>query len=392
MVKSPLRVLFVGSVVPDTAEFRTRAFSRAGNLAQQGLLDGLSTAGAELNVLSFLPVPAFPAARRVLVAGQRLRSPRPLRLLPMLNLPYLKQLCIAAGILLFGGAAILRRRPTVLMSYNVNSFVAAPLQLLSRLSRVPYVPVVYDVDLPGATVPDGPYQRWEHTFARRFLPHVPGAVVGTRRIAAELLPGQPHVLVEGGLHEEQRRYAAAPRGSRQTFNIVFAGALERYNGVDVMLEALAQRPDPHLRLHIAGQGRLRGDVEAAARQDSRIVFHGLLDMEQLAALYAEGDLLINHRSDQRLDSRYVFPSKLIEYLASGLPVVSTRFRSLPEEYLPHLILLPDESPAALAQAIEDVAQRPHEARERAAAAQQFALQHKAWTVQGQRIRAFLETL
>lgn len=386
-------VLFVGSVVPDTPEFRTPAFSRAGNLAQQGLVDGLVETGARVTRLSFLPVPAFPRDRRLWIPGRVLRTPWPVTLLPLVNLPYLKQLSLAAGILLTGGLAIVRQRPRVLMSYNVNSFVAAPLRLLSALFRVPYVPVVYDVDVPGSTVPDGPYQRWEYRFAHRFLPGVRGAVVGTRLIAGELLRGRPHVVVEGGLSDEQRRrYTAAAQapGQRPTFNVVFAGALERYNGVDVMLDAVARLPMPELRLHVAGQGRLREAVEDAARRDDRVVYHGLLDMEGLARLYAEGDLLINHRSDRRLDSRYVFPSKLIEYLASGLPVISSQFRSLPDEYLPYLNLVEDESPEALARAITGVMEHPGEARARAAAGQQFVLREKTWRAQGRRIRAFLE--
>lgn len=393
MTQRPLNILFIGSVVPDTPEYRTAAFSRAGNLAQQGLLAGLDGAGADITVLAFQPVPAFPRSPRWWVSGQRLPGPgrREQRLVAFINVPYLKQVSLACALLIQGWQQIQRGAPQVLMSYNVNTFTSAPLLLLSRLLRLPYVPVVYDVDVPGATVPDGPLQRLEYRWAARVLPLLPAAVTGTALIGRELMPGRPTLVVEGGLGPAQQAYAPAPRTSGTTFDVVFAGALETYNGVDVLLDAMTWLPT-HVRLHVAGQGGLRAAVEAAAASDDRVVYHGLLDMDGLRGLYARGDLLVNHRSDERLDSRYVFPSKLIEYLASGLPVVSTRFRSLPEEYLPFLEVLSDESPRALAAGIERVMAALPAARLKARQAQEFVRTHKSWAFQGRRILSFLETV
>lgn len=389
LTERELKVLFIGSVVPDTVEFRTPAFSRAGNLAQQGLLDGMADAGAQLKLLSFQPVPAFPRSRQLTVLGRWLGGRHQQRTLPFLNLPYLKQISLAGGILFAGMAAIRQQRPDYLMSYNVNSFVSGPLGVLSKAFHIPYIPVVYDVDVPGSTVPDGLYQRWEYAWARRVLPRLRGAVVGTALIGHNLMPGRPRVIVEGGLNWSQQQYAPGTPTQDPTFDIVFAGALERYNGIDVMLEALQHLPSD-VRLHIAGQGALKSAVEAAAVNDPRIIYHGLLDMAGLRTLYAQGDLLINHRSDLRLDSRYVFPSKLIEYLASGLPVLSTRFRSLPDDYLPFMGVIADESSQALAQAVRDVMGEPHTAWNRAARGREFVIAHKAWAIQGRRILDFLE--
>ncbi|UBV42719.1 glycosyltransferase [Deinococcus taeanensis] len=389
-MSQPLKILFIGSVVPDTAQYRTSAFSRAGNLAQQGMLTGIAEAGAHISVLSFQPVPAFPRSLRWWVRGQRLSSGYKQRLVPFVNIPYLKQVSLACAFVFQGWYQIRRTKPHVLMSYNVNTFISAPLLLLSRLLCVPYVPVVYDVDVPGATVPDGPLQRLEYRWATWILPLLPAAVTGTALIGRDLMPGRPTLIVEGGLNKEQQTYAPTAFTSDTTFDIVFAGALEKYNGVDVLMDAMAWLPD-HVRLHIAGQGRMCSAVQAYAAADDRIVYHGLLDMDGLRRLYAKGDLLVNHRSDQRLDSRYVFPSKLIEYLAAGIPVVSTRFRSLPEEYLPFLELLLDESPRALATGIEQVMSTLPAARSRAQRGQEFAQMNKSWAFQGRRILSFLET-
>ncbi|MVN87979.1 glycosyltransferase [Deinococcus sp. HMF7620] len=388
MTQRPIKILFVGSVVPDTAMYRTSAFSRAGNLAQQGLLDGMADEGAELTVLGFQPVPAFPRGKQLWIQGSWLGGRHQQRLISFVNLPYAKQLSLAGGILTGTYALSRRSRPQVLMSYNVNTFVAAPLIVLSKVLRIPYIPVVYDVDVPGATVANGLFQRGEYWWAGRVLPKLAGAVVGTELISRELMPDRPTLVVEGGLNWQQQQYAPEVVASDDTFNIVFAGALEAYNGVDVMIDALAWLP-ANVRLHVAGQGRLQTAVQTAAARDSRILYHGLLDMDGLRQLYARSDVLVNHRSDKRLDSRYVFPSKLIEYLALGLPVVSTHFRSLPKDYLPFLHLIPDESPDALAKSIEQVMISNQEARLRAQNAQTFVHKQKAWSFQGQRILGFL---
>ena len=72
-------------------------------------------------------------------------------------------------------------------------------------------------------------------------------------------------------------------------------------------------------------------------------------------LYRSADVLINVRLTQTLNTKYFFPSKLMECLASGVPVISTCPGHVAEEFGRLAYLLREETPEALAAAIRRVA-------------------------------------
>jgi glycosyltransferase involved in cell wall biosynthesis len=66
-------------------------------------------------------------------------------------------------------------------------------------------------------------------------------------------------------------------------------------------------------------------------------------------------LLINPRPvNGKLDTRYNFPSKLMEYMQSGRPVITTRLLGIPEEYDGYMYFFEDDTKQKLAQGIRQV--------------------------------------
>ncbi len=124
------------------------------------------------------------------------------------------------------------------------------------------------------------------------------------------------------------------------------GRLHRNKAFDVLLAALAQVPEAHLWL--AGEGPLRGALEAEARRlgiDSRIRFLGWRD--DTAALFAAADLLVCPSRHEPLGN------VVIEAWAQGVPVIAAASagpRALVADGANGL-LVPVDDAAALAGAI-----------------------------------------
>ena len=127
------------------------------------------------------------------------------------------------------------------------------------------------------------------------------------------------------------------------------------------------RAQSDVQLLICGEGPLRHELEALARQrgvDRHIRFEGLVDNTALATYYAAADL-------------FVLPSVLeslgvvsIEALASGTPVVTTDTAGgleVAELFRDDVTVVPREDPTALAHAIVAFldAKRPASAATRA---------------------------
>jgi glycosyltransferase involved in cell wall biosynthesis len=153
--------------------------------------------------------------------------------------------------------------------------------------------------------------------------------------------------------ERFRPAAARPR----TLHVLIARNLEAIYGIDTALRAfaLALRRVPDAQMTIAGTGDARQSLERLAAElgvTERVRFTGRLDNAELPALYAQASVALN---PSRVDN---MPISLLEAMASGVPIVSTRVGGVPylvEDGRTALLLPPDE-PAPMADALVKLAQ------------------------------------
>jgi len=84
--------------------------------------------------------------------------------------------------------------------------------------------------------------------------------------------------------------------------------------------------------------------------DAHARFTGRLDVAAMAGLYAEADLALN---PSRVDNT---PNSILEALACGVPVVSTRVGGVPYlvEHGRHAWLVPPDDPNGMAEGVERV--------------------------------------
>ncbi|MBZ9753159.1 glycosyltransferase [Deinococcus sp. HMF7604] len=384
------KVLFFGSLVPDDDRYISRAFSRAGNTAQVGFLTALGQAGyPAVEVLSFQPRSVTEVRAGLVVPGGHLSyAGTKLRLLSYVNLPVFKTLTLICAFLFHGFVAAFKHRPTFIMTYNFSLFLSISARIVSRMLKIPYVPIIYDMDIPGQTVSKNLYRQLDFVYAKTRLDASDGVIVISERIANDFLKRAPYLLIEGGVAEIGNPFRRTLSGG--PFLIFFAGALEEYNGVDVMLEAVDLLKDMDYKFVIAGSGQLKDLVVRHAQENPNIEFLGFVSGDMIRTYLQQAHVLINHRSYNRISSPYVFPSKLIEYMASGLPTISTRFEGLPPDYERYLVLLDDETPEALARALRYVAEHDDEAQALGLGAQQFVSKQKTWRAHGRMLGAFLD--
>jgi glycosyltransferase involved in cell wall biosynthesis len=387
-------------VVPDTAEYRNEAFSRAGNMFQTNLLSGLKSAGIPASlVLSCPPLPSFPRSAALVTRGGRAILPCdiPIVLLPLVNISPLKQIGLGLVVLcrlLRWGWKHRKAERRVVYTFNLSVPPGLFTLLAARLIGAKAVASVNDINVPGATVPRTWSTRLDYWLHKVLLPRFDALVPVSRAIIEDFAPSAAHVRVEGGILPE----LAAECGLKVTANsrdfcVIFAGSMEAVNGVEIVLEAITRLPGRHYRFIFAGSGPLAGAVEQAALGDSRIEYRGFLKLSELLSIYRQADVIINMRLTQALPSRYFFPSKLMEFLASGTPVISTCTGHVEEEFGKFVFLLKEETPDGLALAIRRAEATGARTRNKMGAkARAHMLEHKTWSAQAKRVGKLLESL
>jgi glycosyltransferase involved in cell wall biosynthesis len=370
---------------------------------QLNVLDSLTRAGVRISrAVSFKPIPSFPRSRSLWVARETVVavSGIELRLLPFVNLTPLKQAFVGLGV----GWEILKWSLThrtvkrrVVVTYNLSVPPGLCTYVASRLAGAKVVALLSDIDVPGQTVPATPLRRLDYWLHRVLIPRLDGRVVVADGIADTFAKGRSYLRVEGGIGAEmldrmQRSHAAPPKESGR-IRIVLAGRLDETNGVKLMLDASELLPGDEYEFWIAGSGPLSELVGEAAGRDARIVYAGFLPLDELYSLYLSADVLVNARITQGLNTRFFFPSKLLEFMVTGIPVISTCSGHIEPDFGHALFLLRDETPQALASLIERVSTLPRDVRSDVGkAARDCIVATKTWTVQGQRIADYLRSV
>jgi len=393
-----IAIAFVGTVVPDSPEYRSAAFNPAGNAFQGQLVRGLARAGIpDIEVFSVRPVPSYPRIARLLFPPERdcLDGSIPVLLLPFLNLTPIKQVVVGLDVL-FGlllWAWRKRRVTRVVLSYNLSVPPGVFTLLAARLAGARAVVSVNDINVPGETVPMTALFRLDFELQRWLLPRFDGHLVVADEIAEDFFPGRNYVRVEGGVDNaflERTKHTGNKTKGDRPLVLAFAGWLNEANGVPLILAAFAIAHGRQMRLKIAGTGPLQAMVEQASRRDSRVEFLGLLDSAGVADLYAEADILLNVRLTKTMNTRYFFPSKLIEYLGSGVPTITTRVAHAETEFADLVHILKDESPQGLADLIAYVgSQSPEERSRLAMRAREYVSTYKTWDAQAAKVAEYL---
>jgi glycosyltransferase involved in cell wall biosynthesis len=398
----PVAIAFVGAFAPEGDGPENPAYSPAGHLLQERILHGLESAGAQISaVFSVRTVPSYPRQRLLFgpseqsVAG-RYRA----RLIPFVNLGPAKTLTTSLTLVpeLVRWAWRNRGRPRAVLLYNVNIPPGIVGLLASRLTGTRIFAIVADIQVPGSGFyPDTFLRRMDYRLQTRTLPLLDGLIVLTRRMVTDFAPRTPWLLMEGGVPEDAvagpvagpaKADADAP-GAPVVF--MYSGTLTELKGVPLLLAGFERARGEHLRLWIAGGGPLQGEVEAAAARDPRIRFMGTLPHAEVMRAYAGVDVLVNPHSTRHVTARYLFPSKLLEYMAMGRPVITTcSTPEVREEYGDVAYVMEDEDPAELAALFERVgAMTPAERRERGALCRARVAERKTWPRQGRRMLDFI---
>lgn len=163
----------------------------------------------------------------------------------------------------------------------------------------------------------------------------------------------------GGLLELDRDRAGARALRRRHGDpfLLFVGRLRYYKGLHVLLAAMPQIPS---RLVIVGDGPSEPELRAQVKRlglDDRVVFAGRVDDETLhdhLAAAAVGVLPSSTPTE-------AFGLALVEYMAAGLPVVSTELgtgTSFVNQHGCTGLVVPANDPAALAGAISGLLADP----------------------------------
>lgn len=179
------------------------------------------------------------------------------------------------------------------------------------------------------------------------VPEIDSFVLLTQDMATALDVNQRPWLLMEGIYQPR----AIEEVEKKAKTVLYTGNLDGRFGIRDLVEAFSLIADSDFALWICGDGADRVFVEEAASKDSRIRYWGLLPQEQIFMMQKEATLLINPRKAKGEFTKYSFPSKTMEYMASATPTLMYDLPGVPSEYKEFLVIIPDDTLSTLAQTI-----------------------------------------
>lgn len=175
--------------------------------------------------------------------------------------------------------------------------------------------------------------------------------------------------------------------------ILYAGALNEKYGIGKILEIMKKLTNIDVTLEIYGDGAYKSKILEQSKKDKRIVYKGFVTREELFDRMQKVKVLVNLRDPRMNYTKYSFPSKMFEYMASGTPVLTTRLEGIPEEYYEFVYSIDGYDTAKIANKLKEILEKDNmELTQLGSKAREFILNKKTSKNQVNQVIQIIENI
>lgn len=265
------------------------------------------------------------------------------------------------------------------LNFSVATGALAAAKLLGRRATG----IVTDIPRMLSNRP-GPLVRSAITLAMRrydsylYLTQEMDSIVGRSRA--------PYIVIEGqvDIDEGQARNNLSDKHAKRV--CMYAGALEERYGVDQLVAGFLRAGHPDWELHIYGTGELSRELSRITAKAPAVKYFGHVRNDRLVTELTKASLLVNPRPTADEFVKFSFPSKNMEYMVSGTPLLTSNLPGMPAEYKPHVYLLKTTSAEGIADSLRTLFDAdPLALHLKGARAKRFVLEEKNNVTQAARL-------
>ena len=352
------------------------------------LIKGLAKNGAEVRCFSGLPINRTVTSRKLIREADEQEGNAYFHYITTLNLPILRQLMIFFGTF-FGVLKAKKDKDTYAICDYLNIANAYGMTLACRMRKIPVVSIVTDL-------PDMEHSSWFlKKINNNLFKKTDAFIILTEQMNERVNhKGKPYIVLEGHVDSE------APVPEEQTPYevesgkkiVMYAGSLKKIYGIETLVEGFIKADIPDSELRVYGDGDFREELQQLSEKYPNVKYMGIKCNHEIVAEEQKASLLVNPRPVAPEYTKYSFPSKNMEYMVSGTPMLTTKLPGMPPEYYPYVYLIEDESPDGIAEVLDRIFAESFEKRQaKAKEARAFVLEHKSNVLQAEKIIKFLET-
>ena len=215
---------------------------------------------------------------------------------------------------------------------------------------------------------------------------IDGYVLLTRQMSDKLNIKKPYIVVEGIAPQANDELSVLKEKNSDKKTILYSGSMNIKYGIATLLDAFSKIKDENYELVLCGLGNAEGEIKKHCELDKRINYLGKVPRDEVLEMQRKATVLINPRQNNEEFTKYSFPSKNLEYLSSGVPLIAYKLDGIPDEYDDYIMYPESNSIEDLANCIERICSLSEEDRKQIGdKAKKFVSENKNYIVQTKKI-------
>lgn len=399
-----MKVLFLGSLITqESMELFNSLSKEKASVApvnyETMLIKGLVENGIEVEALSVPAVAAFPNSqvKRVKKKTEALDNGVVINWVPFINIQGLKQ-----GSIRRNSKKMIKKwlednkdvKDKMVLMYSIYPPYTAPAVKLCNEAGCHLSTII--TDLPEYMYSWKKSKGIKGMFANRLQKQMlelqdkcDSYILFTEKMAKRMGVEDKPYMVSEGFSDESVYSGIDVQEKYGKKTVVYGGNLSKLYGIRALLDGFMQTTGDY-ELHLYGAGADSGYAKECAEKDARVKFFGRVSRSEMLVALKKAHLLVINKPTSDDYSNYSFSSKILEYMTSKTPVLTTRVGGMPTEYYDSFYFIEDETPSGIAKAIEStLSSSEKELSEMGERAYTFATREKNYKKQCERIVDFL---
>lgn len=284
-----------------------------------------------------------------------------------------------------GSRIIKKYRPECIICDAIALSPCVISKLLGKRYNIPVIGII--TDLPGMLGVENKATR--KTVMR--MQNFDGYILLTEQMNEIVNPNhRPYIIMEGLCASQLPELYL---GKRRKV-ILYSGSLWKNDaGIEYLVQGFINAKLSEYELHLYGTGELVPWIEEISKEYPNVKYMGCVTNSEMVKIQSEAMLLVNPRPSKEEFCKYSFPSKTIEYMASGTPVLMTRLPGVPMEYFDYVYTIEDETSEGMCKTLEIIlSKEENDLKKFGICAREFVKEKKSQKCQSERVYEFVQQL
>ncbi len=383
-----MKIAYASCLISDRAykELFSRQINKPGQQVQKYhrlLAEGFVKNGISVETVSAPPITRTNYTKRFYRRKQETENGLVYNYLSVVNVGVLKNILMFLGSFVKTICIVAKNKGSIVICDVLNVSVSAGALLAAKIAGRKSVGIVTDIP-EMQQVSKKKFSLWINN---KILYGFSSYVFLTEQMNEKVnLKKRPYVVVEGHVDIGMRDVENKPEDKYEQKVCLYAGALHIIYGIKMLVEAFLNADMPDSEIHIYGAGDYEDELKEISQRYKQVKYFGSVANQTVVEEQLKATLLVNPRPSNEEFTKYSFPSKNMEYMASGTPALTARLPGMPKDYEDYVYIFTEETVDGLASSLKSILNKSKdELHQKGMAAKEFVLKNKNNVSQAKKI-------